>query len=218
MRQSGVGADKPAVRRAVGWLLDKQTTRPGDWSRTVKAAPGGWCFEHANEFYPDNDDTAMVLMALRTQFADPAEPSAALPPELDLMPPSTDWDQPEADDSPQGELAAMDDTMKAIDRGERWLLAMQNNDGGWGAFDRNNNRQFLCHVPFADHNAMTDPSTAGPDRPRARSAGRLGTLPRRSGGRSRRRLHPPPRSSPTAVGSDAGASITFTGRGNRSSG
>jgi squalene-hopene/tetraprenyl-beta-curcumene cyclase len=39
------------------------------------------------------------------------------------------------------------------------MLAMQNRDGGWGAFDRNNNREFLCHVPFADHNAMIDPST-----------------------------------------------------------
>jgi squalene-hopene/tetraprenyl-beta-curcumene cyclase len=39
------------------------------------------------------------------------------------------------------------------------MLAMQNRDGGWGAFDRNNDREFLCHVPFADHNAMIDPST-----------------------------------------------------------
>jgi squalene-hopene/tetraprenyl-beta-curcumene cyclase len=37
---------------------------------------------------------------------------------------------------------------------------MQNRDGGWGAFDHNNDRQFLCHIPFADHNAMIDPSTA----------------------------------------------------------
>ena len=36
---------------------------------------------------------------------------------------------------------------------------MQNRDGGWGAFDRDNDRRFLCHVPFADHNAMIDPST-----------------------------------------------------------
>ena len=36
---------------------------------------------------------------------------------------------------------------------------MQNRDGGWGAFDRDNDRQFLCYVPFADHNAMIDPST-----------------------------------------------------------
>ena len=37
---------------------------------------------------------------------------------------------------------------------------MQNRDGGWGAFDRDNDRHFLCYVPFADHNAMIDPSTA----------------------------------------------------------
>jgi squalene-hopene/tetraprenyl-beta-curcumene cyclase len=37
---------------------------------------------------------------------------------------------------------------------------MQNRDGGWGAFDRDNNRTFLCNIPFADHNAMIDPSTA----------------------------------------------------------
>ena len=39
------------------------------------------------------------------------------------------------------------------------MLAMQNRDGGWGAFDRDNDHEFLCHVPFADHNAMIDPST-----------------------------------------------------------
>nr|MDP9147718.1 squalene--hopene cyclase [Acidobacteriota bacterium] len=37
---------------------------------------------------------------------------------------------------------------------------MQNRDGGWGAFDRDNDRRFLCNIPFADHNAMIDPSTA----------------------------------------------------------
>ena len=37
---------------------------------------------------------------------------------------------------------------------------MQNEDGGWGAFDHENNLQFLNHIPFADHNAMLDPSTA----------------------------------------------------------
>jgi len=36
---------------------------------------------------------------------------------------------------------------------------MQNADGGWGAFDRNNNCELLCKVPFADHNAMIDPSS-----------------------------------------------------------
>jgi squalene-hopene/tetraprenyl-beta-curcumene cyclase len=48
----------------------------------------------------------------------------------------------------------------AMRRGIQWLLSMQNRDGGWGAFDRDNDRQFLCNIPFADHNAMIDPSTA----------------------------------------------------------
>ena len=48
----------------------------------------------------------------------------------------------------------------AVRRGLAWLLSMQNGDGGWGAFDHENNLQFLNHIPFADHNAMLDPSTA----------------------------------------------------------
>jgi len=37
---------------------------------------------------------------------------------------------------------------------------MQSKDGGWAAFDADNNWQFLSQVPFADHNAMLDPSCA----------------------------------------------------------
>ena len=48
----------------------------------------------------------------------------------------------------------------AVRRGLAWQRAMQNRDGGWGAFDRECNRKVLEYVPFADHNAMIDPSTA----------------------------------------------------------
>ncbi|MGO8786615.1 MAG: squalene--hopene cyclase [Terriglobia bacterium] len=48
---------------------------------------------------------------------------------------------------------------QALRRGTAWMLSMQNRDGGWGAFDRNNDSAFLTRVPFADHNAMIDPST-----------------------------------------------------------
>jgi squalene-hopene/tetraprenyl-beta-curcumene cyclase len=41
----------------------------------------------------------------------------------------------------------------------RWLESMQNSDGGWGAFDRNIDHELLEHLPWADHNALLDPST-----------------------------------------------------------
>jgi squalene-hopene/tetraprenyl-beta-curcumene cyclase len=47
---------------------------------------------------------------------------------------------------------------QAVERGVRWLLAMQNDDGGWAAFDKTKDRPILEKIPFADHNAMQDPS------------------------------------------------------------
>ena len=46
----------------------------------------------------------------------------------------------------------------ALERALAWELAMQNRDGGWGAFDKDCDREYLTFVPFADHNAMIDPS------------------------------------------------------------
>lgn len=47
---------------------------------------------------------------------------------------------------------------KAIDRGLRWTLSMQSSDGGWAAFDRDNNKQILASVPFADFMSPLDPT------------------------------------------------------------
>ena len=47
---------------------------------------------------------------------------------------------------------------EAIERGRSWLLGMQNRDGGWGAFDRECTNEVWTYIPFADHNAMIDPS------------------------------------------------------------
>jgi squalene-hopene/tetraprenyl-beta-curcumene cyclase len=51
-----------------------------------------------------------------------------------------------------------EDNLAAAARGVRWVLAMQNGDGGWAAFDKTRHRQILEYIPFADHNAMQDPS------------------------------------------------------------
>jgi squalene-hopene cyclase len=48
----------------------------------------------------------------------------------------------------------------AIRRGCRWVVAMQGSDGGWGAYDVDNNRIVFNYIPFADHRALLDPSTA----------------------------------------------------------
>ncbi len=46
----------------------------------------------------------------------------------------------------------------ALDWAIQWQLSMQNRDGGWGAFDKECNNEVFTFIPFADHNAMIDPS------------------------------------------------------------
>ena len=48
----------------------------------------------------------------------------------------------------------------ALERGLRWMLSMQSADGGWGAFDVDNDRAFLKAIPFADFGELLDPPTA----------------------------------------------------------
>ncbi len=113
-----------ALRRAADWMISKEVRRQGDWSvKRPHVEPSGWAFEFNNEFYPDVDDTAMVLLAFQKGRA--------------------------SDQTKQGACEK-----RALD----WLLAMQGKDGGWAAFDVDNNWKILSHVPFADHNAMLDPS------------------------------------------------------------
>jgi squalene-hopene/tetraprenyl-beta-curcumene cyclase len=120
----GLKVGNDAVARGASWLLSREVRRPGDWSISNPGVPpGGWVFEYRNGFYPDVDDTAMVLMGLTRSGA--ARDEAARQP---------------------------------VARGIHWLLSMQNRDGGWAAFDRDIDRQVLTQVPFADHNAMLDPS------------------------------------------------------------
>jgi len=119
-------ADGRAAGRAVDWLLEREVRRRGDWSvKRPAVEPSGWAFEYENEFYPDIDDTAMVLLTLAAARGSDAVRQR-----------------------------------EAVRRGLDWLLAMQSSDGGWAAFDADNNWEFLSQVPFADHNAMLDPTCA----------------------------------------------------------
>ena len=122
LAESGLKPDTDAARSASRWLVSKECRTAGDWQKNCpEVEPSGWYFEFANPHYPDVDDTAMAVMALRRCGVGPA-------------------------------------ARDAIRRGLHWLLAFQNDDGGWAAFDRTTERPILEHVPFADHNAMQDPS------------------------------------------------------------
>jgi squalene-hopene/tetraprenyl-beta-curcumene cyclase len=140
LAEAGMDPENPALMNAAQWLLEKQIVGPGDWQyKNPGATPGGWAFEFRNDFFPDVDDTAFVLMALAR-----------------------------AGGSDEGRLEG------AILAGLRWMVSMQNRDGGWGAFDKNNDRSVLTCVPFADHNAMIDPSTADVTARVVECLGRLG--------------------------------------------
>jgi squalene-hopene/tetraprenyl-beta-curcumene cyclase len=47
----------------------------------------------------------------------------------------------------------------AIARGREWIEGLQSRNGGWGAFDVDNDYQYLNNIPFADHGALLDPPT-----------------------------------------------------------
>jgi len=53
-----------------------------------------------------------------------------------------------------------EDKARAIARALRWVASMQSKDGGWAAFDLNNDKQMLAHVPFADFMTPLDPTCA----------------------------------------------------------
>ncbi|MEP7015281.1 MAG: squalene--hopene cyclase [Verrucomicrobiota bacterium] len=124
LAESGLPSNHPALEKASDWLLEKEVRIRGDWTRN-NPHPGasGWAFEYNNVYYPDTDDTAMVLMALRLVQSKDPQPLAA-----------------------------------TFARALPWQLSFQCRDGGWAAFDKDVTTQWLEDMPFADHNAILDPT------------------------------------------------------------
>lgn len=121
---SGMGRDHPSLEKACTWLASKQIFEKGDWSvKRPDLEPGGWAFEFENNWYPDVDDTAVVLLLLN-KLADKEYINTA-----------------------------------NLEKGLNWVMGMRGKDGGWGAFDVDNNMKVLNQLPFGDLEAMIDPST-----------------------------------------------------------
>jgi len=80
LRESGLPAEHPALNKAAEWLISREIRFRGDWhyKNPAKVEPSGWVFEFANQWNPDVDDTAMVLLALRKiPTADPPKRDAS---------------------------------------------------------------------------------------------------------------------------------------------
>ncbi|MFJ8017253.1 squalene--hopene cyclase [Streptomyces sp. NPDC096339] len=80
LADAGLPPDHPALVKAADWMLGEEIVRTGDWAvRRPGLAPGGWAFEFHNDTYPDIDDTAEVILALRRiDHPDPARVEAAI--------------------------------------------------------------------------------------------------------------------------------------------
>jgi len=158
LSDAGLEADHPALSRAAGWLLGEEVTVRGDWAvRRPRLAPGGWAFEFANVNYPDVDDTAAVVLALRRLRAGASAASRRAGPgarAAERARAVADGDGGAA----AAVLAARIDG--AVERALAWVSGMQGSDGGWGAFDAENTRSLVRALPFLDFGEVIDEPSA----------------------------------------------------------
>jgi squalene-hopene/tetraprenyl-beta-curcumene cyclase len=158
LRDAGVPADHPQLRRAGTWLLDEEVTVKGDWAvRRPELAPGGWAFEFENDLYPDIDDTAVVALALRSLGLGEEATERGLAWTAGMQSRGGGWgafdvdneahwlyklpfcdfgkvtDEPSADVTAHAleALAPVPRYAGEVERGLDWLLAEQEADGSW---------------------------------------------------------------------------------------
>ncbi|MBS1485766.1 MAG: squalene--hopene cyclase, partial [Opitutales bacterium] len=96
-----------------------------------KVEPSGWSFQRSNVYYPDIDDTAVAMLALK---------------KFKRLLPSYD------------QRAARIDA--ALRRAANWIIAMQSKNGAWAAFDRDNTKAIITKLPFCDFGEVLDPPSS----------------------------------------------------------
>ncbi len=132
--ESGYTVDTcPELLKALDYLLSKENTYYGDWSVKVgkKVQPSGWAFERANNYYPDLDDAARALIALK---------------KIQKQLPRDSERYQKIDNA----------TRRVID----WIFALQSKNGGWAAFDKDNTKSIITKIPFCDFGEVLDPPSA----------------------------------------------------------
>ena len=157
---AGFDPGHEAVARGARWLAGREVRVRGDWSvRRPDLAPGGFPFEFANDNYPDVDDTAVVVLALRRAGIDDggaaergvawslgmqssdggwaafdADNTSSLPAKLPFCDFGAVTDPPSADvTAHMVEMLAYEGRTdeRATQRGIEWLLREQEPDGSW---------------------------------------------------------------------------------------
>ena len=159
------------AKRALDWLVPQQVLDlRGDWiAQRPNVRPGGWAFQYANPHYPDVDDTAVVAMAFDRMQGLIQNSAGTNQPQSSARP----RESGDPANLPQALEAPLDSRLRgnergsgaplnystAIDRACEWIVGMQSVNGGWGAFDADNEYYYLNNIPFADHGALLDPPT-----------------------------------------------------------
>jgi squalene-hopene/tetraprenyl-beta-curcumene cyclase len=159
LADAGLKPDDPALVSSARWVVDEEVTQRGDWSvRRPELAPGGWAFEFENDWYPDIDDTAEVVLALlRTELAQDPSVDRAVAWLVGMQCRDGGWaafdvdntetlcrelpfcDFGELIDPPSADvtahvvemLAAFGQHAHSLERGVKWLLDAQEDDGSW---------------------------------------------------------------------------------------
>ncbi|MHB1510593.1 MAG: squalene--hopene cyclase [Acidimicrobiales bacterium] len=159
LADAGLAPEDPVLTSAARWLLEEEIAVPGDWSvRRPHLAPSGWAFEFANDWYPDIDDTAEVVLALQRTTEPAGEAVARAVTWMEGMQcrdggwgafdvdntqqlcrelPFCDFgeliDPPSADVTAHvvEVLSGIEGSRQAVRRGVEWLLAAQEKDGSW---------------------------------------------------------------------------------------
>ncbi|MCK9874568.1 squalene--hopene cyclase [Frankia sp. Ag45/Mut15] len=159
LSDAGVPGDHPAMVKAGRWLVDEEVRVAGDWAvRRPELAPGGWAFEFDNDFYPDVDDTAEVVLALRRLLGDGHASVTGAGRAGSHGGAGAFGSRPNTVEDADPALAAA--IRAAAARGVDWSVGMRSSNGAWGAFDADNVQMLAMKIPFCDFGEVVDPPSA----------------------------------------------------------